>query len=87
METEGELYEDLIGREVPRDFEDIFSNFFQVIYEKKYHFIKFMQVAHEIQSTKSTHNCALLLCKTFYEFKKRHECMWGCCNISCNHDV
>ena len=37
LETGDELYVDSIGREVPRDFEDTLSNFFQAIckiYEK-----------------------------------------------------
>ena len=58
LETGDVLYPDSIGREVPRDFEGTFSNFFQAIckvYEKKYGFIRSMQIAHEIQSTKSAH--------------------------------
>ena len=37
LETGDGLYTDSIGREIPRDFEDTFSNFFQAIskiYEK-----------------------------------------------------
>ena len=33
LETGDGLYTDSIGREVPRDFEDTFSNFFQEIYK------------------------------------------------------
>ena len=49
LETGDGLYTDSIGREVPPDFEDTFSNFFQAIckvYEKKNY--DFMQVIHEI---------------------------------------
>ena len=57
------LYADSIGREVPRNFQDTFSNFFQAIcklYEKN-DFIKSMKVqsheiqVHEIQPAKSAH--------------------------------
>ena len=33
LEAGDGLYADSIGREVPRDFEDTFSNFFQAIYK------------------------------------------------------
>ena len=66
LETGVGLYKDSIGREVQRDFEDTFSNFFQAIckaYKKNYHFIKSMQIAHEIQSTKSAHKCGYFCVK------------------------
>ena len=46
LETGDEIYADSVGRAVPRDFEDTFSNSFQAtckVYEKKYDFIKSMQ--------------------------------------------
>ena len=51
LETGDVLYADSIGQEVPCDFKDTFSNFFQAVCNvyKKYDFIKSMQVAHEIQ--------------------------------------
>ena len=51
--TGDRLYTDSIGWEVPLDFEDTWSNFFQTIfkYEKNCDFIKSKQVTHEIQST------------------------------------
>ena len=60
LETGDGLYADSIGQEVPRNFEDTFSNFFQAIfkvYEKNYDFIKSMQVSHEIRSTKCVQKC------------------------------
>ena len=68
LETRNGLYTDSIGREIPRDFEDTFSNFFQAIckiYEKKHDFIKSIKVAHEIQSTKSALKCAYFCVKNF----------------------
>ena len=68
LETGDGFYADSIGREVPRDFEKSFSNFFKAIckvYKKKYDFIKSMQVAHEIQSTKSAHKCGYFCVKNF----------------------
>ena len=68
LETRDGLYTDSIGREIPRDFEDTFSNFFQAIckiYEKKHDFIKSIKVAHEIQSTKSALKCAYFCVKNF----------------------
>ena len=29
----------------------------------------------------------IFLCKKFYQSKKPHDIMSGCCNIFCNHDV
>ena len=72
LETRDGFYTDSIGREIPRDFEDTFSNFFQAIckiYEKKHDFIKSIKVAHEIQSTKSAQMC-IFLCKKLYQSKK-----------------
>ena len=68
LETGDGLYTDSIGREIPRNFQDIFSNFFQAIckvYEKNYDFIKPVQGAYEIQSTKSALKCAYFCVKTF----------------------
>ena len=68
LETRDGLYTDSIGREIPRDFEDTFSNFFQAICkicEKKHDFIKSIKVAHEIQSTKSALKCAYFCVKNF----------------------
>ena len=58
LETADGKYTDSKGREVPRDFKNTFSKFFQAIckvYKKSHDFIKSMQVAHEIQSIKSVH--------------------------------
>ena len=74
LDTGDGLYADSMGREVPRTFEDKFCNFFQAIYkvyEKKYDFIKSMQVAHEIQSTKSAHKCGYFCVKNF--IKQRND--------------
>ena len=51
LETGDELYADSIGREVPCNFGNTFSNFFQAICKvyKKKDFIKPMHVAYEIQ--------------------------------------
>ena len=67
IETGDGLYADSIGREVPRYFEDTFSNVFQGICKvyKKNDFIKFIQVAHEIGSTKSAHKCGYFRVKSF----------------------
>ena len=68
LETGDGLYADSIGGEVPRSFEDTFSNFFQAICkvsEKKYDFIKSMQIAHEMQSIKSAHKCGYFCVKIF----------------------
>ena len=67
IETGDGLYADSIGREVPRYFEDTFSNGFQGICKvyKKNDFIKFIQVAHEIGSTKSAHKCGYFRVKSF----------------------
>ena len=68
LETRDGLYTDSIGREIPRDFEDTFSNFFQAIckiYEKKHDFIKSIKVSHQIQSTKSALKCAHFCVKNF----------------------
>ena len=59
LETGVGLYKDSIGREVPPDFEDTFSNFFQAIckaYKKNYDFIKSMQIAHENNQQKARIN-------------------------------
>ena len=72
LEAGDVLYADSIGREIPRDFEDTFSNFFQAIckvYEKKSDFIKSMQFVHEIQSTKSAHKCGYFCVKSFINKK------------------
>ena len=66
LETGDGLYSDSIGREVPRDFEDTFSNFSQYAnFMKKYDFFKSMQVAHEIQSTKSAYKFGCFRVKNF----------------------
>ena len=62
------LYAESIGREVPLNFEDTFSNFFQGIckvYENNYDLIKSMQVAHEIQSIKIAHKYGYFCVKNF----------------------
>ena len=68
LEAGDGLYADSIGREVPRDFEDTISNFFQAIckaYERNYDFIKSKQVTQEIQPTKSAHKCGYFYVKNF----------------------
>ena len=60
LKTKDGLYTDSLGREVPRDFGDTFSNFFQAackVYERNYDVNKSVQVVHEIQSTKNAHKC------------------------------
>ena len=67
IETGDGLYADSIGQEVPWYFEDTFSNTFQPICKvyKKNDFIKSIQVAHEIRSTKSMHRCGYFRVKNF----------------------
>ena len=73
LKTGDGLYTDSIGREVPRDFGDTFSNFFQAtckVYERNYDFNKSVQVVHEIQSTKNTHKCGQFCVKNFINQRK-----------------
>ena len=51
LETGDRLYADLLGRQVPRNFGDTFSNYFLSNMEsiQRKDFIKFMHVANEIQ--------------------------------------
>ena len=88
LETGDELYADSIGREVPCNFGNTFSNFFQAICKvyKKKDFIKPMHLAYEIQWTKSAHKC-----EYFYVvnvINQRNEIIFcGFAAIFCNHDV
>ena len=68
LETGDGIYADLTGREVPRDFEDTFSNFFSSNMQsirKNYDFTKSVRVAHETQSTESAHKCGYFCVKNF----------------------
>ena len=88
LETGDGLYADSIGWEVPHFFEDTFSNVSQPIckvYDKN------MTLSNPCKFliNSISKKCAqifIFLCK-IYLSKKRHDCMWACYNIFCNHDV
>ena len=89
IETGDGLYADSIGREVPRYFEETFSNVFQAIckkYKKKWLY----QIHPSCSWNSINKKCTQMWtfsCEKFYLSKKQHDCLWGCCNIFCNRDV
>ena len=67
LQTGDVLYADLIGREVPRDFEDTFSNFFQAIckvYEKNMTLLNPCKLLMQFNQQKVRTN--IFLCKKIY---------------------